>query len=84
MAGVRKVSSRVELINPEKMTTATGCRISVPGRSASNNNGASAKAVTSAVISFVIDAIGSTACTFFSNSTSSRIFLQPVRWSSQL
>ena len=34
MAGVRKVSSSVELISPQKMTTATGCRISVPGRPA--------------------------------------------------
>ncbi len=38
-------------MSPEKITTATGCRISVPGRSASNSSGASAKAVTSAVIS---------------------------------
>src|SRR5574343_79940 len=50
-AGVTKVSSSVELIRPEKITTATGCRISVPGCSASNSSGASAKAATSAVIS---------------------------------
>ena len=33
------------------MTTATGCRISVPGRSASSSSGARANAVTRAVIS---------------------------------
>ena len=31
-------------MRPEKITTATGCRISVPGRSASNSSGASANA----------------------------------------
>ncbi|MOA15967.1 hypothetical protein D3C78_1361560 [compost metagenome] len=45
------MSSRVALMRPEKITTATGCRTSVPGCSASNSSGASANAVTSAVIS---------------------------------
>ena len=32
--GVSRVSSSVELIRPPKITTATGCRISLPGASA--------------------------------------------------
>lgn len=37
-------------MRPEKITTATGWSTSVPGCSASNNNGANANAVTNAVI----------------------------------
>jgi hypothetical protein len=43
IAGVKKVSSKAELIKPLKMTTATGYSTSVPGRSASDNSGASVK-----------------------------------------
>jgi hypothetical protein len=49
--GVSSVSSNVELTSPPKITTATGCRISLPGASAASSSGVSAKAATSAVIS---------------------------------
>ena len=49
--GVSKVSSSVELTRPPKITTATGCRIYLPGASAASSSGVNAKAATSAVIS---------------------------------
>ncbi len=51
MTGVMIVSSSVELTSPLKITTATGCRISLPGASAASRRGTSANAATSAVIS---------------------------------
>ncbi len=49
--GVNKVSNKVELIRPEKITIATGWSISLPGSSAAHNKGMSANAVTIEVIS---------------------------------
>src|SRR5262249_46399113 len=49
--GVSTLSSRVALIRPPKIVTATGCRISLPGVAASMRSGNNAKPAESAVIS---------------------------------
>ena len=42
------MSSNVELTSPPKITTATGCRISLPGASLDSNSGSKASAATEA------------------------------------